>query len=96
MAELRTYVRPMITVVLLGATVLGAINVYGDNGEVRQQAEKVACGEPDCAARLVRESRNPIAQTFEFQIGVTHEKRQPTATVKCQRAYFLLGDYKCE
>jgi Tfp pilus assembly protein PilV len=93
-AAAKTLLRPIISVVLIGATLLGLINVYGDNRDVVQQAERVACGSEQCSTNMTRMERNPISQNFTFQ---THPKGQRAAAVDvtCQRTAWLFGDYVC-
>ena len=40
MAEARRIVRPIISLCLIGVTVLGFMNVYGDNTEVIRMSEE--------------------------------------------------------
>ena len=92
MAEASKIVRPIVIVLCIGTTVLGFINVYGNNTEVKAQAEFAACGRHDCAVRMTSLARNPIGQTFEFQT----DDRQNTATVECKRSFLLIGDWSCQ
>ena len=94
MAAAKTLLRPIVSTVLIGATLLGLINVYGDNRDVVQQAERVACGSESCSVNMTRMERNPISQNFTFQ---TRQKGQRAAAidVTCQRTAWLLGDYVC-
>jgi hypothetical protein len=93
-AAAKTLLRPIISVLLLGATALGLINVYGDNRDVIRQAEGVACGSEPCSVNMTRMERNPIGQDFTFQ---TQQKGRRSAAidVTCQRTAWLLGDYVC-
>jgi hypothetical protein len=91
MAEARNIIRPLISITLIGLTVLGFYNVFGDNTEARATAELAACGKPSCSIRLLENARNPIGQSFEFQVGETLRSR-----VACHRTFYLLGDWKCE
>jgi hypothetical protein len=91
MAEAKNVIRPLVTILCLGVTILGFYNVFGDNAEARSMAELTACGKPSCSVRLLENARNPIGQTFEFQVGETARSR-----VSCHRAFYLLGDWKCE
>src|SRR5262245_34174635 len=85
-------IRPVVFVLCIGVTVLGFINVYGNNATAKSEAEFAACGRHNCAIKMTQNSRNPIGQSFEFQI----DHSQNTATVDCSRAFLLLGDWKCE
>lgn len=99
MAEVKRFIRPLISVVLIGASVLGLLNVYGDNTEVQASAGTVACGgHDDCTPQLRQFSRSPLGQSFTFALGYQPGKRnnRPTeAAVRCKRAYILLGAYSC-
>lgn len=92
MADAKRLVRPAISVVLLGATALGLMNTFGDNREVVAMAEKAACGKDGCAVQMVREARNPFAQSYSFQLD---RETQKVAHVSCRRAWVLLGPYAC-
>lgn len=97
MSDTKRLIRPLITIVLLGATGLGLYNVFSDNTEVRKLAESTACGAPDCSVALTREAKNPIAQTFTFQTDMRQAgQKQPTVEVSCHRALYLVGEYSCE
>jgi hypothetical protein len=94
MAEASRIVRPVIAAVCIGVTVLGLINVYGDNREVVAMAEKVACAErSQCTARMTRMSRNPIGTSFTYQVDV---KPQTTVDVDCNRSAYLVGEWACQ
>ena len=92
MADAKSIARTLVPIVLLGATALGLYNVFADNSEVRRQAESMACGKPGCGVRLTRESRNPIAQSFTYQV----DDKQRTATVNCSLSLLLFGEWRCE
>jgi hypothetical protein len=95
-AAAKTLVRPVISIVLVGATLLGLINVYGDNADVVKQAERVACGSEQCSANMTRMERNPISQNFSFQTQpVGKGQRTRAVDITCQRTAWLLGDYVC-
>ncbi|MEZ4223944.1 MAG: hypothetical protein R3B13_23540 [Polyangiaceae bacterium] len=102
MAEAKRILRPLISVVLIGASVLGLLNVYGDNAEVVRQAERLACDEKsDCTARMTRVDRSPFAQTFGFALSYELTTKSGPArprerSVRCARAFVLLGEYRCE
>ncbi len=102
MSEKTRFIRPLISVTLIGASVLGLMNVYSDNADVVQQAEQVACDKsPDCTARLTRVDRSPISQSFSFALsyemkgGKKDTTRPRDRGVKCARAFFLVGEYGC-
>lgn len=92
MAEAKNILRSGFSVVLLVATGLGLYNVFSDNAEVKNHAESVACGKPGCSLKLTREARNPIAQSFEYQL----QKSSTPATVDCKLSLLLVGEWKCE
>jgi hypothetical protein len=94
MAESSRFTRPLVLGLCIGVTVLGLINVYGDNVEIVAMAEKVACAErSQCTARMTRMSRNPIGTSFTYQVDV---KPQTTVDVECKRTAYLLGDWSCK
>jgi len=88
----KSLARNALSILLLIATALGLYNVFSDNKDVRANAESLACGKPNCAARLTRESRNPIGQSFEFQ--VSHSTTP--ASVDCKLSLFIVGEWRCE
>lgn len=94
----RSLFRPLVTVVLLGATALGLNNTYGDDSELKALAEKTACGSAQCSVKLLNEARSAFKQKFGFQTTLVEKgKRDRAASVdlECSRAYVLLGDYQC-
>jgi hypothetical protein len=98
MAE-RSFARSMTSVLLLGGTALGLYNVYADNTAVRALAEKTACGDRPCTARVTRESRSPLSQSFTYQVELPvkgKSARSASVDVECKRTYYLLGEYACE
>jgi hypothetical protein len=98
MAESPGFVRRVGSVLLITGTILGLYNVYADNAEVQALAERKACGERPCTARITRESRSPISQNFTYQVELTEKgkpRRQASVDVECQRAYYLFGEYSC-
>jgi hypothetical protein len=82
-------IRPVVTVVLIILSVLGLINVYGDNTDVLAEAHALAC--PGCEATLRQVERTPISQTFHFMTD-----KSGMAIVKCSRSAIFLGAYSCE
>jgi hypothetical protein len=94
MAETGRIVRPLVLALCIGVTVLGLINVYGDNAQVVAMAEKTACGDrAQCTGRMTRMSRTPIGNSFTFQVDV---KPPATVDVDCNRSAYLLGDWSCK
>ena len=92
MADGKHVARRILSVLIVVATGLGLYNVFSDNSEVKAQAEVLACGKPGCGVKLTREARNPIGQSFEFQVSGS----TTPASVDCRRAFFLLGEWQCE
>lgn len=92
MADAKKIARSALSILLIAATGFGLYNVFSDNADVRAQAELTACGKRGCSVRLTREARNPIGQSFEYQV----DDRQGVAAVECRRAFFLVGDWNCE
>lgn len=88
-------IRPLISLLLVVATVLGLLNVYSDNGAVQAQASRLACGGTDCPATVIGLSRTPIAQTFTFNARPPG-KGARSVEISCQKAFILLGDYGCK
>jgi hypothetical protein len=96
MSSVMQLVRPVTTLVLLSVTVLGLINVYGDNAEVKAQAQLVACGGKECPTQLTRLERNPLGQTYDIVAQPKGSQRGSlTVTVRCARTKVLLGDWEC-
>ena len=98
MADGKSPIRSLFSALLVGATVLGLYNVYADNADVRTLAEKTACSDRPCTAKISRESRSPIGQSFTYQIELNEKakvKRSASVDVECQRAYFLVGEMHC-
>jgi hypothetical protein len=83
----RSYLRSFIVLSVVVASVLGLVNVLGDNADVVAKAKEIACPRPACS--MTRMERNPFAQTFEFQSTLG------TVGVKCVRSSIFFGDYAC-
>lgn len=103
MSDAKRFIRPVISITLIGASVLGLLNVYADNADVVRKAEAVACDQkPDCTARLTRVDRSPLAQNFGFALSYEMQGdkkvsgRPADRAVKCSRGLVLVGDYSCE
>lgn len=96
MSAAKQLVRPLISVTLLAITVLGLINVYGDNTDVTLRAKRVACGGQDCPTQITRLERNPLAQTFDIAAEPKGARKgSVTTTVKCARTQVLIGEWEC-
>ncbi|MET0793729.1 MAG: hypothetical protein ABW061_19575 [Polyangiaceae bacterium] len=94
----RSVVRPLIAVLCLVGTALGLNNTYGDNAEVKALAEKTACGSAACSVKTLHESRSALKQAFGYQTALVEKGksgRNASVDVECERAYFLLGEYRC-
>lgn len=94
MAESQRFLRPIISLLLVGASVLGLINVYSDNSEVLAQAKRVACGDKECPTQLTELNKTPLSHTYTL-VAEEAKHRNVTHIVKCQRAQFLFGDWRC-
>jgi len=97
LSRLRQFTRPLVTFVLLGATGLGLLNVYGDPSEVVALAQKTACRGTPCQTRTTRIERTPFAHEYDLAASVPSGKQSTTlsATVRCSREYVLIGDWSC-
>jgi hypothetical protein len=81
-------IRPAVSILLIVLSVLGLINVYGDNTDVEAMARDKAC--PGCESNLTRVERTPISQTYHLQTDAG------TKVVSCQRSGIFFGSYSCE
>lgn len=90
MAEGRGPLRAALPVVLLALSALGLYNVFADNSEVRALAQGLAKTPKDPSPRMTREAKNPIGQSFDFQVDGRGQ-----VTVDCHRAFYLVGEYAC-
>jgi hypothetical protein len=90
MAEGRSPLRSLLPVVLLVTSALGIYNVFADNSEVRQMAQKLAASPSDTQPKLMREEKGPIGQSFDYQ-----SEGRGLVTVGCARGLFLVGSYTC-
>jgi hypothetical protein len=80
-------------VLCIAVSFCGFYNVLSDNADVRKAAAELACKEKKCApggAAMVREDRNPFAQSFTYSTG------QGQLNVRCMRAAIFVGDYACK
>jgi hypothetical protein len=83
-----SFLRPLISAVLIGLSVLGLMNVYSDNSAVEAQAGQLAC--QGCSPRLVQLGRSPVSQSLTFQTGPG-----TLVSIDCRRKFIFLGDYEC-
>jgi hypothetical protein len=82
--------RIILLIVAVGVSIACILNVYGDDAEVRSEAEGVACPRGCPKASGLRVERSPIAET------ITYTMPGGTLTVRCARAAVLAGPYFCE
>ena len=89
----RVIVRILVFALVIGVTVLGMLNVFGDNSAVKQRATEIVCGKPGCEAHLVKEQRTPFFHTYGFQAS---SQSQRLIEIECARKLWLVGEYQCE
>jgi hypothetical protein len=89
--------RPVLSWVLVmaavGATALGAWNVYGDSQPVEAQAHAAACAGQG-AGCVARQDGAYVKTPFFHDISLRTSHRRKV-DVRCARAYVLAGDYAC-
>jgi len=96
LAKFRYFIRPLLTVILLGGTILGLVNVMGDNTMVQQEAKRVACGGKECPTQLTKMERTPFGQSFEIVASRKGTRGGSTVvSVKCKQTYLLFGKWGC-
>ncbi len=88
----RSVPRILFSVLLLVVSTLGLVNVFADNADVVAQAKDTACEAKGCDIRRTELSRNPLWQTFQFEIG---GKSPASVTVQCHRDFYFVGAYSC-
>ena len=96
--EAKSVFRAAFAAICIAGTVLGLVNTYGDNTEVKALAQKTACGAPGCSISVLREARSAFSQSFAFQTTLAQKgKGQQSASVdvECKRKQVLIGDYEC-
>lgn len=77
-----------LCVVITLATV---VNVFGDNQDVIEKAEKAICWNVDkCKYAKTQMVRTPLGQSFTF------EADGKSAEVVCRRSAIIFGEYSCE
>jgi hypothetical protein len=93
----KVLIRPTISILLIVITALGLLNVYGDASEVVALAQKVACHGTECQTRTTRIERTPFSHEYDLAASVPSGKQQTTvsSTVRCSRAYVLIGAWAC-
>ena len=89
---MRRGIQSAVFLVCVLFSVAGAYNVMADNAEVESLAQAAACGDGKAACRPQKTlmERTPIAQSFEFATG-----NGKKVSVRCARAFVLVGDYAC-
>ena len=88
MIQVRAF-RVALAIVAVLVSIACAMNVYGDDGAVRSEAEAVACPRGCAKASSVQVERSPVAET------VTYTMPGGTLSVRCARAAVLIGPYTC-
>jgi hypothetical protein len=94
----RSIFRTLLMALCLVGTALGLNNTYGDDTEVKALAEKTACGSAQCSVKILHESRSAFKTAFGYQTRLIEKgkaERSASVDVECQRALFLLGEYRC-
>ncbi|MEP7051181.1 MAG: hypothetical protein ABJB12_12555 [Pseudomonadota bacterium] len=79
-------------------TVLGLNNTYGDDTELKALAERAACGKAQCSLRMLHENRSAFKTAFSYQTKLLEKgnaDRSASVDVECERALYLLGEYRC-
>lgn len=88
MAQVKPFVRPLVSAVIIGASIAGLYNVMSDDAELRRHAGRIACGD-DAVRSPSQGARYPIFQKYTFQCG------SQTVPTTCTRTAYLLGPYTC-
>lgn len=86
--DMKSFIRPTISVILLILTVLGLLNVYADNPAVLEKAKASACS--DCSPAVAEVSKTPIKHSYSFR------SEGNLIVVECQRPAIFFGEYRCE
>lgn len=86
--DMKSFIRPTISVLLLTLTVLGLLNVYADNPAVMEKAKAAACA--DCSPAIAEVSKTPIKHSYSFRA------EGDVMVVECQRPAIFFGEYQCE
>lgn len=86
--EAKRYVRPLISTLIISASIAGLFNVWSDDADLRRRASAIACGD-DEPRTPSQGARYPILQRYGFQCG------SATVQVTCTRAAYLVGPYTC-
>lgn len=86
--DIKSFIRPTISALLLILTVLGLLNVYADNPAVMEKAKGAAC--EGCAPAIAEVSKTPLFHKYSFRTEGS------LTVVKCQRPAIFFGEYQCE
>ena len=86
-----------IMVICIAGSIAGVYNVYADNKPVEEMARGIACGGDAsanakghaCRFQMTRLARTPFWQDITFHGGGKNVE------IRCQRAYYLVGEYAC-
>lgn len=82
-------VRLAFSAFIIAASILGLVNVMGDNSAVLAQARAVACG-AGRSCRQASEARNPFFHTYGFEDEQGHAQ-----SITCRRVAYLVGAWTC-
>jgi hypothetical protein len=88
---MKLFLRIVVPLLCLIATVQALTAIYGDISELKKQAERLAC--PDGCIQTLEVERTPFHQNFVFQVTMDYPIRK--IAVSCQRNLVLFGDYSC-
>ena len=86
--EAKRYLRPLVSTLIVGASIAGLYNVMSDDADLRRTAGAIACGN-DEQRTPSQGARYPILQRYVFQC------RSAAVQVTCTRAAYLVGPYTC-
>lgn len=97
MSSAKQFFRPIVTLLLIAITVMGLLNVYGDASEVVALAERIVCDGSSCPTRTTRIERTPFSHEYDLVATRAEgtKSRTVSATVRCSRAYVLVGAWSC-
>lgn len=86
-------VRNLVTLALIGFSVMCVYNVFGVGAEVEALAKETACqGQPlPCTAQYTRAARTPFSHSYTMYTSATSGDKQ----IECKRKFIMVGDYAC-
>jgi hypothetical protein len=87
---MRLFVR-LFGLVFMAAMLIAAYNFFTVGARAEPRAREAACAGqgPRCTPALTRLMRNPFWQDFRFRLP------GKTIDVRCGRAAYLVGEYRC-